>query len=115
MTDRDGNRSNPYKPNPEMCCEACIFGSGEHAPWCENRPFAPCDVCGRVHSVGEPHYLPPCQEPGCTKAAEVPKGQFCRDHEPVQYIPPQRRYPFHVTMPTGRAVTLVKYQRALQG
>ncbi len=33
-TDRDGNRSNPYHPNPEKCCEACIFGSGEHAPFC---------------------------------------------------------------------------------
>jgi hypothetical protein len=22
------------EPNPEMCCEACVFGSGEHAEWC---------------------------------------------------------------------------------
>jgi hypothetical protein len=40
MPDRDGNRSNPYHPNPEMCCEACVFGgTGLHAPfcnWCEN-------------------------------------------------------------------------------
>lgn len=33
-TDRDGNRSNPYQPNPDMCCERCIFGTGRHAEWC---------------------------------------------------------------------------------
>ena len=32
--DRDGNRSNPYQPAPEACCEACIFGSERHASWC---------------------------------------------------------------------------------
>lgn len=31
MSDRDGNRSNPYNPNPEMCCEASVFGRGPHA------------------------------------------------------------------------------------
>jgi hypothetical protein len=36
--DRDGNRSNPYSPNPQMCCEACIFGSGEHAWFCALHP-----------------------------------------------------------------------------
>jgi hypothetical protein len=34
MPDRDGNRSNPYHPNPEHCCEACAFGRGDHAAWC---------------------------------------------------------------------------------
>ena len=34
MTDRDGNRSNPYNPNPEMCCEACTFGGRDHATFC---------------------------------------------------------------------------------
>jgi hypothetical protein len=24
----------PAEPNPEMCCEACVFGSGKHARWC---------------------------------------------------------------------------------
>lgn len=33
-TDRDGNRSNPYRPDPAQCCEACVFGSGEHAEFC---------------------------------------------------------------------------------
>lgn len=22
------------KPNPEWCCEACVFGRGAHAPFC---------------------------------------------------------------------------------
>jgi hypothetical protein len=34
-TDRDGNRSNPYKPDPKQCCEACVFGRGKHAWFCE--------------------------------------------------------------------------------
>ncbi len=34
MNDRDGNRSNPYKPNPEKCCEACVFKKGSHEAWC---------------------------------------------------------------------------------
>jgi hypothetical protein len=36
-TDRDGPRSNPYHPDPEKCCEACVFGSGQHAVWCPAR------------------------------------------------------------------------------
>ena len=24
----------PYKPNPNACCEACCFNSGDHAEWC---------------------------------------------------------------------------------
>lgn len=27
-------QSRPYKPNPQLCCEACAFGRGEHAEWC---------------------------------------------------------------------------------
>lgn len=27
-------QSRPYRPNPEMACEKCVFGSGEHADWC---------------------------------------------------------------------------------
>jgi hypothetical protein len=26
--------SRPYQPDPETCCEACVFGRGEHAEWC---------------------------------------------------------------------------------
>ena len=26
--------SRPYQPNPDYCCEACVFGRGEHAEWC---------------------------------------------------------------------------------
>lgn len=34
-TDRDGNRSNPYRPDPAQCCEACVFGRGVHADFCK--------------------------------------------------------------------------------
>ena len=27
--------SRPYKPDAKQCCEACAFGRGEHAAWCE--------------------------------------------------------------------------------
>lgn len=27
-------QSRPFRPNPEQCCEACVFGSGVHEPWC---------------------------------------------------------------------------------
>jgi hypothetical protein len=35
----------PAEPNPEMCCEACAFGSGAHADFCQAKaavigPFA---------------------------------------------------------------------------
>lgn len=36
--DRDGNRSNPYRPDPAKCCERCAFGRGEHASWCSRPP-----------------------------------------------------------------------------
>ena len=26
--------SRPYRPNPEMACERCVFGRGEHAEFC---------------------------------------------------------------------------------
>jgi hypothetical protein len=26
--------SRVYQPNAAMCCEACVFGRGEHAAWC---------------------------------------------------------------------------------
>lgn len=31
MTDLN---SRPYKPDPAKCCEACIFGRGEHSGFC---------------------------------------------------------------------------------
>ena len=27
-------RSGVYNPNPEKCCEACVFGRGRHSAWC---------------------------------------------------------------------------------
>jgi hypothetical protein len=29
-------QSRPYKPNPDVCCERCVFTTGEHAPWCQS-------------------------------------------------------------------------------
>ena len=27
-------QSKPYQPNPDLCCEACVFKRGQHATWC---------------------------------------------------------------------------------
>jgi hypothetical protein len=27
--------SEPYKPDPKQCCEACVFGRGKHAEHCQ--------------------------------------------------------------------------------
>ena len=36
--------SRPYRPG-ENCCERCVFGSGEHAVWCEEfGPWAKIDL-----------------------------------------------------------------------
>jgi hypothetical protein len=29
--------SRPYNPDPDHCCERCVFGTGQHAEWCEVR------------------------------------------------------------------------------
>ena len=45
--DRDGARSNPYRPDPAYCCERCIFGRGEHSHWCiEAGRMVTCAKCG---------------------------------------------------------------------
>ncbi len=40
MTDLTSRR---YNPSPEHCCEACVFGRGEHADWCWI-----CPRCGKA-------------------------------------------------------------------
>lgn len=30
--------SRTYKPDPQKCCERCVFGTGEHAEWCTALP-----------------------------------------------------------------------------
>lgn len=30
-----------YKVNPKMCCEKCVFHSGEHSEWCAHRAAPP--------------------------------------------------------------------------
>lgn len=27
--------SRPYQPDPKQCCEACVWGRGPHAEWCQ--------------------------------------------------------------------------------
>lgn len=39
--------SRPYHPN--MCCERCVFGTGEHADWCCFT--TPCAICGRPVNI----------------------------------------------------------------
>jgi hypothetical protein len=53
-SDRDGNRSNPYRPDPAQCCEACVFGSGVHAEWCDTFAY-PC-LCGHTFLVSKSIY-----------------------------------------------------------
>ena len=36
--------SRQYKPNPAKCCEACVFGRGEHAAWCTVQVDLPWDI-----------------------------------------------------------------------
>ena len=31
----DNITSRAYRPNKDVCCEACVFGRGEHSDWCE--------------------------------------------------------------------------------
>lgn len=33
-------QSRPFRPDASKCCEACIFGSGEHADWCAENLYA---------------------------------------------------------------------------
>ncbi len=35
MTDLN---SRPFRPDPQQCCEACVFGKGEHSEFCERVP-----------------------------------------------------------------------------
>lgn len=35
MTDLN---SRPFRPNPQQCCEACVFGKGSHAAFCKEWP-----------------------------------------------------------------------------
>jgi hypothetical protein len=35
--ERDGNPVvgvRQYNPNPDVCCERCVFGRGPHSSWC---------------------------------------------------------------------------------
>ena len=63
FNDRDGNRSNPYKPNPQQCCEACVFGRGEHAEWCSQYVCPHCTVpWSQIYDCSSPNCDCECHE-----------------------------------------------------
>jgi len=41
--------SRPYKPDAEMCCEACVFGRGQHSPAC-SLIVEVIDIWGQKHT-----------------------------------------------------------------
>lgn len=44
--------SRPFRPS--MACQACVFGSGDHAHWCELHGCN-CKLPLGLHMSGEPH------------------------------------------------------------
>jgi len=87
--------SRPYfTGEPDKCCDACVFGRGDHAAYCAQAAAVfleadehagwclrqACGICGRYHGTGEPHYLPPCRVTGCPSAAAKPRGSWCVEH-----------------------------------
>ncbi len=56
-------RSMPYRPDKDHCCEACVFGRGEHAEWCGRRPF-------RMR----------CRDASCTRLAATNETGLCEQH-----------------------------------
>ena len=51
MTDRDGNRSNPYHLNPKMACEKCVFGTGYHEAFCTTLDEMFKRMAAQVHDL----------------------------------------------------------------
>jgi hypothetical protein len=41
--------SRPFQPNPEICCEACVFGRGQHSPACR-LTVEVIDISGERHT-----------------------------------------------------------------
>ena len=74
--------SRPYRPG-EKCCEACVFGSGKHALWCEERSaeIVPAKIQVSSHAV-------PCRS-SCTADSENDAGHSdaCRSVDTCGHIP----------------------------
>lgn len=55
-------QSRPYLPDAEMCCEACVFLHGLHAPWCDKNlqpnPEEPATAESSTMSVRGPLVSP---------------------------------------------------------
>jgi len=64
--------SRPYKPKKGRCCEACVFGRGRHALFCEHGLVVAlrawtryyCGGCGRESREPKPGELITCQTCG---------------------------------------------------
>ena len=60
MPDFENIRSRQYRPDPEKCCSACVFGEGMHA-----------DFCGRKFSLwGFPVVIDPSVPKNCLQVRD---------------------------------------------
>src|ERR1039458_3042083 len=72
--------SRPCLPDPAKCCDACVFGRGEHAAWCTAVWCTKCwhlrheRACSYGHS--EFHRLQGLVSP-CKCEGEAPAPQAC--------------------------------------
>ena len=54
-----------YDPNPALCCERCIFGTGEHAGWCEMTAMATPEQADEwKFQASAPHGMTPAEWSG---------------------------------------------------
>jgi hypothetical protein len=46
-------QSRPYKPDSNKCCQACAFGTGKHAEFCESKALTKllADAMGRERAA----------------------------------------------------------------
>lgn len=64
MKDISFNNSFGFRPRENMCCELCLFGTGEHATFCVGLPSCkhsdfrlpphPCPMASEIHADERP-------------------------------------------------------------
>lgn len=74
--------SNPYRPDPEQCCERCVFGTGEHADWCEEDSLVAIDPAKRPNIMlqlagGDVPFICPSLKPNAMRALSFPFREHC--------------------------------------
>jgi hypothetical protein len=42
----------PHYPNPDQCCERCVFGTGNHSTWCPQMRWMKEQPKKITHSLG---------------------------------------------------------------